>query len=129
MSYYTRLRLALEVADNASYVAAQRQDAEVTATDDEYEVSRLIEAPTGAAFTLDLGMYTTISLIIVHNLAAVAGEYVTIGWTNAAGTACTARVYDSGYPLVLTDALAANDLTLLSSGAAVKACRVSIIGT
>jgi hypothetical protein len=128
MSYYGRLRVGFELADNASYYNPSRHDSEATLTPDEGIVSAIIEAAV-AGTTFSLSAFTTITALVVENLASESGEYVSVAFENAAADAPTLRVSDDGIPLVAQDVDPTTNLTLTSSGASAKACKITVVGT
>lgn len=83
MSDYARLRLLLEVAENASYYNGEQQQVEVTLTPDEWTVAQVYEAVTGGT-TISLSNLDSCTGFVIENKNATYP--VLVQWYTQLGT-------------------------------------------
>lgn len=131
MSDYAKASVKLVYSTNADY-----SDPEIdTYNWSDYEISaptkceeRKVSAATGAGTTITTnGTYTTVSLVVVHNLDTT--NYVTATYRSAGGGATDQNIrIAAGRYLVLCDFTAASNLVLVANGAACT-CQVVVVGT
>lgn len=131
MSDYARIRLSLEVSENSDYSdpTVKPTIPAFTLTPDEYEW-RMVEGHT-TAVTVELGMYTTISYLIVVNDSSTVDVCAT--FTNVGGhvgtAASTSHDIGAGKFAVFTDVSPSSDLTLDSESSTTHRCYIGILGT
>src|SRR5512146_2183450 len=83
MSDYARLRLLLEVAENASYYNGEQHQLEATLTPDEWTVKQVWDAPTGGA-TVSLTNLDSCTGFVLENKSATYP--VLVEWWTQTGT-------------------------------------------
>lgn len=130
MSDYVRIRASMEAAEAASFSPKKLETAfdayESGASTLFYEV-RKIKAATGGT-TVELGMYTTITNIIVKNKDATNRVDATFR-TTGGGANNQVLSAIAGMPLMLGGRITvASDLVLTADTAACE-CEVAILGT
>jgi hypothetical protein len=129
MSQYTRLRVALEVADNPSFVAPTM----LHAVEDQPTATLCqqlsVVAPSGAPLEIDFAAmgFTSIAAVLIASREVVSAAYTTLGWASSAG-ASTVRLLDGGAPLLINDFDPATVLSLEAS-ADTKLCLITIVGS
>jgi hypothetical protein len=130
LANYARLSLSLEVSESSDYSNPLLKPyiPALELTPDEYEW-RVVEATTTGA-TVELGMYTTITTLIVYNADSaidVCAVFTNVGG-HVATAASTAHDIAPGRFVVLTDVAAASDL-VLDSESGTPRCYVGVLGT
>lgn len=132
MSDYARISLSLEVSETSDYSAPYLKPyiPALTLTPDEVEW-RMVEATT-AGTTVELGMYTTITALIVvldDTTDDVCATFTNVGGHVGTAAATSHDISAAGLRLlVLTDVSAGSDL-VLDSQANTPRCWVGVLGT
>lgn len=123
MSDYLRLRTLVEISEHSDYHQASQGEMEYTATPDEWEGPAKVDALTTGT-TVELGNYTSVTVILVENTDAT--NFVVATHTYAAASA--AVYIPAGGFIAIYSPTVANDL-LLTADTATCTCKVWIAGT